>query len=71
MRVELGLTPAGAPPVPGGISAAVGFGDDDRSEKVKRRYTEVLGIANVHLPPGVPAIETWMLAESRSRARLD
>ena len=71
MRVELGLTPADPPPVTGGIRAAVGFGDDDRSKEVKRRYTEVLGIANMHLPPGVPAIETWMLAEGRSPVRLD
>ena len=71
MRVELGLTPANAPPVTGGIRAAVGFGDDDRSEEVKRRYREVLGIANVHLPPGVPAIETWILTEGRSPVRLD
>ena len=71
MRVELGLTPADAPPVTGGIRAAVGFGDDDRSENVKRRYTEVLRIANAHRPPGVPAIETWMLAKGRSAVRVD
>ena len=71
VRVELGLTPSSAPPVKGGIRAAVGFGDDDRSEEVKRRYAEVLGIANKHLPSGVPAIETWILPEGRSPVRLD
>ena len=70
-RVELGLTSADAPPVAGGIRAAVGFGDDARSAEVRRRYAMVLGIANARLPPGVGAIETWVLANGRSPVRID
>ena len=62
-RAELGLTSEDAPPVTGGIRAAVGFGDDVRSEEVRGRYAQVLAIANGHLPPGVAAIETWVLAK--------
>ena len=57
-RVELGLTPAHAPPITGGIRAVVGFGEDGRSEEVRRRYGKVLEVANAHLPPGIVAVET-------------
>jgi len=58
-RVELGLTPGGVPRLTGGVRAAIGFGADERSERVRSRYSEVLGIANAQLPPGVSSIETW------------
>lgn len=70
-RMELGLTPAVAPAVTGGIRAVVGFGDDTRSDEVRRRYAQVLEIANAHLPPGVAAIETWVLAGGRSPIRIE
>ena len=70
-RVELGLTPAHAPPVTGGIRAVVGFGEDGRSDKVRRRYGQVLEIANAHLPPGIAPVETWVLAEGRQPVRVD
>ena len=60
-RVALGLTPAIVPRITGGIRAAIGFGEDDRSEEVKHRYERVLGVVNAHLPPGVSPIETWKL----------
>ena len=58
-RVELGLTPGGVPRITGGVRAAIGFGADERSERVRSRYSEVLGIVNAQLPPGVSSIETW------------
>ena len=70
-RVELALTSADTPPVTGGIRAAVGFGEDTRSDEVTGRYAQVLAIANAHLPPGVAAIETWALARGRSPVRID
>ncbi len=70
-RVELGLTPAHAPPITGGIRAAVGLGEDGRSDKARRRYGQVLEIANAHLPPGIAAVETWVLAEGRQPVRVD
>ena len=67
-RMDLGLTPAHAPRITGrGIRAAVGFGDDHRSEEVKRRYAKVRGIVNEHLPPDVPLIETWTLPAQPTR----
>ena len=71
VRVELGMTRAGARPVTGSVRAAVGFGDDERNEEVRQRYVQVLRIANAHLPRGVPAIETWMLVNDHSPVRLD
>lgn len=70
-RVDLGLTPAHAPPITGGIRVAVGFGDDSRSDEVRRRYGRVLEIVNAHLPPGIAAIETWVLAKGRRPVRVD
>lgn len=58
-RVGLGLTPGGVPRITGGVRAAIGFGADERSERVRSRYSEVLGIVNAQLPPGVSSIETW------------
>ena len=69
-RVDLGLTSPATPAVSGGIRAAVGFGDDGRSGEVRRRYAQVLAVANAHLPPGVAPIETWVLAEERKPARI-
>ena len=62
-RVELGLTPTPIPRLTGGIRAAVCFGRDGRSDEVKDRYDRVLGVVNRHLPPLVPAIETWTLGD--------
>lgn len=47
----------------GGIRTAVCFGKDERSDEVKRRFYEVLGVVNAHLPPGIRPIETWSLGE--------
>ena len=69
-RVDLGLTTVDAPPLTGGIRAAVGFGDDGRSDEVRRRYAKVLAVANAHLPPGVAPIETWVLVDGRKPARI-
>ncbi len=69
-RMVLGLTSAHAPRLTGGIRAAVGFGADDRSDEVKRRYDKVLDIVNKYLPPGVPSVETWILDEQNQPARL-
>ena len=60
-RVALGLTPVNVPRITGGIRAAIGLGDDGRSEEVKHRYERVLGVVNAHLPSGIPPIETWKL----------
>ena len=65
VRVKLGLTPGHVPPLTDGIRAAVGFGDDHRSAEVRDRYLEVLNIANAHLPPGIPPIETWALVREQ------
>ena len=61
-RKELGLSPPDVPPISGGIRAAVAFGEDSRSNEVKRRYGEVLCIVNRLMPDDVPPIETWSLA---------
>ena len=61
-RQRLGLTPQlseRAGELSGGIRAAICFGSDERSEEVKRRFYEALGIVNAHLPQGVRPIETW------------
>lgn len=68
-RKGLGLTPCSVPPITGGIRAAIGFGTDSRSKKVKRRYAVVLDVINKYLPPGIPWIETWVLNE-QNRPRL-
>ena len=65
-RNELGLTPD-VPKLTGGIRAAVCFGEDRRSDEVKRRYYEALGVVNAHLPAGVQYIETWCLDGGEAR----
>ena len=65
VRKDLKLTCDHAPQIVGGIRAAIGFGVDGRSEEVKRRYAEVLCVANAHLPPDVPPIETWTLVHGQ------
>ena len=60
-RVALGLTPGSVPRLTGGIRAAVCFGKDLGTNEVRRRYGLVLDVANRHLPPCVPRIETWAL----------
>ena len=61
-RVELRLSPRDVPSITGGIRAVIGFGEDERSAEVKRRYSEVLRIANQRLPADIPPIETWSLS---------
>ena len=65
-RSELGITPD-VPKLTGGIRAAVCFGEDRRSDEVKRRYYETLGVVNAHLPAGVQYIETWCLDRDVAR----
>ena len=69
-RVDPGLTSPAAPEISGGIRAVVGFGHDSRSGEVRRRYAQVMTVANAHLPPGVALIETWVLAEGREPVRI-
>ena len=64
-RVELSLTPGGVPPITGVVRAAIGFGADERSERVRSRYSEVLGIVNAQLPSGVSSIETWAFVNEK------
>ena len=66
-RKELGLTPCNVAQLSGGIRAVVGFGPDNRSDEVKRRYNIVLNIVNQYLPPGVAPIETWKFAGNGPR----
>ena len=63
-RVEVGLTPVGLPPLEGGIRAAVGFGADQRSLEVRRRYTLTLDVVNRYFPDNIAPIETWAINES-------
>ena len=58
-RSTLGLMAVAVGTFNGGMRAAVGFGQDQRTSEVKSRYEVVLDIANNHLPPGVAPIETW------------
>lgn len=58
IRVRLGLMRE-PPPLTGSVRAAVCFGEDERSPKVKRRYYEVLDVINAHLPSNVQPVETW------------
>ena len=58
-RVAVGLTSHDIPPLVGGVRASIGFGNDNRSSEVKRRYEMVLEVVNQHLPDGVEPIETW------------
>ena len=63
-RVSIGLAPTGVPQLNGRIRAAVGFGSDNRSDEVKRRYQTVLNIANQNVPADVGPIETWAFTSS-------
>ena len=63
-RVALGLMPE-VPQLSGRLRAAVCFGNDGRSEEVKRRYYETLGIVNAHLPSDIGPIETWKFEDGR------
>ena len=70
-RQHHGLSRA-TPSLTGGIRAAVCFGDFDGkpSDEVKRRFYEVLGVVNAHLPSGVPPIEAWKFPAGGIPARL-
>ena len=67
-RSIFGLMVTEVAPLKGGTRAAVGFGPDNRTVEVKRRYDIVLEIANNHLPPGVAPIETWEHTDSGPRS---
>lgn len=67
VRMKLGLMPE-VPPLTGGIRAAVCFGEDSRSEEVKRRYYEALGIINAHLPAHVQPVETWSYQKGKPQS---
>lgn len=69
-RVALGLTAGPVPRLTGGIRAAVCFGADRRTNEVRRRYERVLSVADRHLPPCVPRIETWALESRPDPVRL-
>ena len=68
-RRGLRLTPTSVPSITGGIRAAIGFGTDSRSKKVKCRSAVVLNVVNKYLPPGVSLIETWVLDEQNQPVR--
>ena len=61
-RKQLGLISPEVVPLTGGIRAAICFGKDKRSDEVKRRFYEALGVVNWHRPPGVQPFEAWSLA---------
>ena len=63
-----GLMAAAVGTLNGTTRAAIGFGPDNRTAEVKRRYDIILEIANDHLPPGVAPIETWQHADNGPRA---
>lgn len=65
-RFDVGLTPR-VPRLSGGLRPVIGFGRDDRSPEVKRRYDVVLKVVNKHLPRGVPKVETWEHTGARLR----
>ena len=60
-RVALGLTPPDVGRIGTRIRPVVGFGVDERSDEVGRRYSDVLALVNEHLPPGADPVETWSL----------
>ncbi len=70
VRMELGLPPRSAARLTGGIRAAVCFGPDKRSAKVKNRTRIVLDVVNRNLPPGVPDIEIWAMDAGNSPEQL-
>ena len=60
-RVALGLTPPDVPRIGTRVRPVVGFGVDERSDEVGRRYDDVLALVNEHLPPGADPVETCSL----------
>ena len=66
-RIAVRLTPPNLARLLGGMRAIIGFGADERSAEVKRRYNIVLEIARHHLPPGTACIETWYWADDGPR----
>ena len=66
-RQQLEIMPK-TTPLTGGLRAAICFGEDARSEEVKRRFYEALGVVNAHLPPGVPPVETWCIDKNKPQA---
>ena len=62
-RVELRLTPPDVARIGSRIRPVVGFGVDEPSHEVKRRYAKVLALVNAHLPPTADPLETWSLAK--------
>ena len=60
-RVALRLTPPDVVRIGSRIRPVVGFGVDERSNEVRRRYAKVLAMVNEHLPPGADPMETWSL----------
>ena len=67
-RRDLGLMPPGVN-LGDKIRAAICFAEDDRTEEVKRRFYEVLGVVNSHLPRGVSPIETWIWPKVETRPK--
>lgn len=65
-RHDVGLSPD-FPKLTGGVRAAVCFGSfrEKASAEVKRRFYEVLGVVNAHLPSGVLPIEAWEFEKDR------
>lgn len=63
-RVAVHLTPKGTAPLSGRIRAVIGFGRDERTAEVRRRYGEVLEVVRSHWPPNVDFIEAWAFTES-------
>ena len=57
-RVALRLTPPAVARIGTRIRPVVGFGVDERSDEVRRRYAKVLALVNQHLPPGAEPVET-------------
>ena len=58
------------PQLSGRLRAVICFGRDDRSDEVKDRFSQVLRIANEHLPSGLPPIETWRLQDNEFPEKL-
>ena len=66
-RIAVGLTLSDVPRLTGGIRAAVGFGADERTDRVKRRYLATLDTVNNHLPADVAPVETWAFTDDGPR----
>ena len=60
-RVALRLTTPDVSRIGNRIRPVVGFGADERSHEVARRYARVLAVVNEHLPPRADPVETWSL----------